>query len=364
MRVLLLTGLMAGGLAMTLSAGNSEAEIAYKKGMAALDKNAYIAAADDFKEAKLQADSAKIKVKALIQAADAYGKAHIYEKEFECVETLLNAFPSHINFKEMVDREYQIGNEFFKGHRDPEYWSLRWIPWLTGSDKTAQIYEAALEHAPFSAYAPQARLRLARIFLDDKNPEKALKQLRELIRNYPDSAARKYGYLELIDTLMQLSRFGDGDGAYNREANEVMSDFLRLYPNSTEAAWVKKRIVEAKDINAQRLYDLAKFYSRTGRNAPAERYLNQVLRDYPDTIPVDKSEELLSKIDNQSTPLKFRPPLESRYQKYQETGLPDEAEPIMIVPENSGNKWLLPIRDIGRENQSEIKTSQEKQEKP
>lgn len=360
MKVLLLAWGAVFGMTMAVSAGNAEAAAAFEKGAAAMKEHRYSRAADAFMEAKLQADSAKLKVKALEQAAAAYKSAGLREKEFGCVETLLNAFPSYVNYQQMVDREYQIGNDFFKGHRDPEYMALSWIPWLTGGDKTAMIYEAALEHAPFSAYAPQARLRLARLYLDDKKEDKALKQLRELIRNYPDSDARKYGYLELIDTLIVLARAGDGDGAYNREANEVMADFLRLYPNATEAEWVKKRVIEARDINAQRYYDLAKFYSRIGRNEPAERYLNRVLRDYPDTLPVDKSEELLSKIDTKSEPLKFRPPLESRYQKYPETSLPEEAEPIMIVPESSGNKWLLPIRDLARENQVEIKGDKQK----
>ena len=350
MRVWLLTAVVYGLGVVSAWAGNVEANTAFENGLNAMAEKRYIPAGDAFMEAKLQADSASMKVKALQHAADAYRLAEIREKEYGCVETLLNAYPSQIEFKKMVDREYQIGDEFYKGHRDPEYWSLRWIPWLTGGDKTAMIYEAALAHAPFASYAPEARLRLARLYIDDKKTDKALKQLRELVRNYPDSEIKKYAYLELADALMQLARAGDGDGAYNREANEVMAEFLRHYPKAPEAEWVKKRIIESRDITSQRLYDLAKFYNRQGRPEPAERYLNKVLRDYPDTLPVDKSEALLSKINTEAKPLKFRPPLENRYQVYKEVGLPQEGEPIMIVPECSNGRYLLPVRDLGNGN--------------
>ncbi len=344
-------------IALPLHAGAPEANEAFREGIEASKQKDYAHAADRFMAAKLYADDARMKVKALQEAAAAYRAAGLRDKEFSCLETLIIAFPGYIDFSATVDREYQIGDDFFKGHRDPAYWSLRWIPWLTGSDLTLKIYEAALKHAPFSQYAPEAQLRVARLLIDDGKTNEALKYLRELIRNYPDSPSRKYGYLELINALMQLARFGDGDGAYNREANEVMADFLKKYPAAPECDWVRKRILEAKDINAQRLYDLAKFYNRLDRTQTAERYLNKVLRDYPDALPVDKSESLLSKIDEKYTPMKFRPELESRYQSFSEKELPAEGEPIMVAPENSDGKWLLPIRDLGLGNEVKVERS-------
>ncbi len=350
-------------LPLRLHAGTAEANEAFREGIEASKQKNYVQAADRFMAAKLYADDARMKVKALQEAAAAYRAAGLREKEFSCLENLIVAFPGYIDFSALVDREYQIGNDFFKGHRDPAYWSLRWVPWLTGTDLTMKIYEAALKHAPFLQYAPEAQLRMARLLIDDGKTNEALKYLRDLIRNYPDSDSRKYGYLEMINALMHLSRFGDGDGSYNREANEVMNEFLKKYPDAPEGDWVRKRILEAKDINAQRLYDLAKFYNRLERTQTAERYLNKVLRDYPDAVPVDKSEALLSKIDQKYTPMKFRPELESRYQSFKENRLPEEAEPIMVAPENSDGKWLLPIRDLGLNTNVKIDRANVEKEK-
>lgn len=342
-------------LSAALLADEAEANVRFNAGLSDYKSGRYVEAADNFMAARLLTDTPSMKLKALERAAMAYRNANLRLKEFECVETMLNAYPSLVDFKQLVDREYEIGNAFFAGHRDPAYWSLRWIPWLTGEDMTESIYSAALGHAPFSSYAPQARLRLARMYIDDGKSEKALIQLRELTGKYPDSEEKRYGYLELVSALMHLARFGDGDGAYNREANEVMELYLRKYPDSKEADWIRKRVLEAKDINARRLYDLARFYQRTGVTKPAERYLNKVLREYPDSLSADNSERLLSKLDRDFSPLKFRPEIESRFQSFEEKGIPAVSEPVMITPEGSNGKWLLPIRDLGLGNKIAVK---------
>ncbi len=333
-------------LSLSVYGNQQEASEEYNKGLNAYKAGHFLDAAKNFMAARQLADERAMKVKALKKAADCYGKAGFLKNEYLCIESLLKGYPSEVDFKKLVDREYIIGNKFFAGHRDPAYAPLRWIPWLTGEDQSILIYAGALKHAPFSSYAPQARLRLARLYIDDGKLLKAIEELRELTQKYPDSESTQYGYLELANALMQLARYGDGDGAYNREANEVMNEYLRKYPKTPEAEWVKKRILEAKDINAKRLYDLARYYNRIGNVKPAERYLNKVLREYPDSVPVDESEALLSKIDNNFIPLKFRPEIENRYQKYTEESLPDEAEPIIITPEGSKGRWMLPIRDL------------------
>ncbi|MBN2641623.1 MAG: outer membrane protein assembly factor BamD [Victivallales bacterium] len=349
--------LLAVSALAVCGADTQNAEARFQQGVKAYEQKDYMLAAENFSSARMLSDQRSMKVKALLREADSYRKAGFLKNEFMCIENLLKSYPSEVDYEKMVDREYAIGDEFFKGHRDPAYASLRWIPWLTGSNHTAEIYKCALDHAPFSDRAPVASLRLARMYIDQQHIKKAIDLLRKLTTDYPDSEARRYAFLELANALMYLARYGDGDGAYNREANEVMADYLRKYPDSKEADWVRKRILESRDINAERLYGLARYYNRVGKTEPAERYLNKVLREYPDSIPADKSEEMLSRLDNRFVPLSFRPEIEPREQEYVTESLPVEAQPIMIAPENSGGRWLLPVRDLGLDSTIKIDRS-------
>ena len=154
---------------------------------------------------------------------------------------------------------------------------------------------------------------------------------------------------------MQLSRYGDGDGKHGKEAREVLRTFLEKYPKDPETGWVKQALLEANDISAKRLYGIARFYHKIDRNEPASRYLNDILKEYPDANVSDDSEELLSGIDKEYVPPmeKLEKPL--KYQLYDSQPLPDEEEAVIAVPENSEGKWLLPIRDKGFNTQIKIK---------
>ena len=154
-----------------VQANDTEANTAYKEGLEKYTARSYYPAAKKFLDAELLADSPGLKADALKEAVNSYRQAKMYYKEFECVERLLNYYPSFIDCPKMVEREYEIGDEYFHGYRDPEFWALRWVPWLKGPDRAVEIYEKALKHAPFASNAPEAKLRVAVLLIEtDKKP--------------------------------------------------------------------------------------------------------------------------------------------------------------------------------------------------
>ena len=328
-------------------ASDAEANVKYQDGLKESEKKNFYDAAKLFLDAEFMADTVSLKANSVKAAAEAYRKARLLYKEFECVEKLLSSYPGLVDFQSMIDREYEIGEQFFAGHRDPAYWSLRWVPWLKGSDRTEEIYAKVIKRAPFAAQAPVAQVRLAALMIDKGQPSQALKYLREVIEKHPDSPACKYAYLELGTALFELSQKGDGDGKFNQECIRVLKDFMKKYPDAPECDWAARTILKSKDIAANRILGLAKFYDRIGRPDPAERYLNNVLREYPDTQAANASEALLAKMDKTFAPESFRPEIESRIQSFTNIPIPEERSEIMVVPENSGGKWLLPVRDLG-----------------
>ena len=319
----------------------------FQAGLKKYEAGEYVSAADKFKDAEFLARDIDMKAEAAKEAMRCYRKAKLLYKEFQVIERLLNRYPAQVNFAELVDREYEIADTYHKGHRDPEFWSLRWIPWLEGPDRTKEMVEKALKHAPFSQKAPEAKLRLAVLMIEEGKTPEGLKHLRGLVKNYPQSKYCKYAYLELGNALFQLSKAGDGDGKYNNEALSVFKAFKKKYPKAAEIDWVNKCLLKSKDIQAKRLLGIAKFYKRIGRTAPAERYLNDILVKYPDSKSAEASEEILSEIDKSYIPEGFKPPLKSRYQKYDVIPIPSQTSRIIMVPENSNGKYLYPIRDLG-----------------
>lgn len=337
-------------LAAAVWADDNESRVAFDEGkQLESDKQPY-QAAQKFADAELLADSSVLKANALKAQIAAYKECNMYYREFEAIEQLLSRFPEEADYAAMVNREYELGELYYSGKRQPAYWGLRWIPWLEGADKSQEILEKALERAPFSKRAPSARLRLAYILDQDSKVKESLDQLRLIIKNYPDSTEVEFAYLALADGLLVMAQRGDGDGRYSSEAIEVFHEIIKKYPNSEHSEWARKSLLKAQDIQAGRLLTMAQFYQRTGRTDAAERYLARIVKDFPESKQADQSENMLANLDKTYLPDGYRPEVEDRLIPYEMYAIPREAKKLLVVPEASNGKYLLPVYDLNLNN--------------
>ncbi len=324
-------------------ADDAEANAKVEKAIAAEKAGDFRSAADLYMDAQLLADTPTLKSNSIRAAAKNYRAAGLLAKEQDCIERLIKGFPGKISYTEAIEREYQIGDEYFAGHRDIPF---SWLPFVKDENKCVEIYESALRNAPCSEHAPNTRLRLGRIYIDDQKPDKAIACFKDTMKLHPETPAAKYAALELCSTLLQLSRKGDGDGKYSSQALEAFEQFLSKYPKDPERPWVERAREEVKGIIAKRLNGLAAFYHRLGKDEVAERYLTQVIKEYPSTEPVNRSEDMLAKIDESYKIAPGRKDYMPEPRFYKNSQLPSQEAPIIEVPENSDGKWLLPIKDL------------------
>ena len=329
-----------------VQADDAEAQKYYEEGIAELEANDYTSAADLFLDAEFAADSPHLKANAVTKAVEAYRAAGLYYKEFENIEKLLDSYAAYSDYASLIDREYEIGDEYYNGHRDPAFYSSRFIPWLKESNRTTEICEKVLERAPYTPQAPQRWLRLAVANIEKGDLQSACDQLRKLIKEYPDAPERKLALLRLGATLYAMAEHGDGDGAFSREAETVFETFNREFPEATERESVQKMHLRVRENEAKRLFTTAEYYRRHERLNAAEAYLAQILREYPDTRQVNDAEELLTELDPTFVPERYMtevPDTEYNFPVYQ---IPEEQGELLITPEGSDGKYLLPIRAL------------------
>ena len=329
-----------------LRADDPEAAAFMEKGLRCEAGGKHTDAAEAFRSAEIVAETPDLKLRAARRVAESYRKAGFLGQEFEALERLLTQYPTKVDVPVLVAREFEIGDAFYHGYRDPAFWSLRFIPWLTDKDRTAEVYEAALKRAPYAAPGGEARLRLAVRCMKNNDNDKAIKLLRDVIRVYPETEAARFAMLELGNLLFELSRAGDGDGRYYEEAIQVFHEFREKHPDLSENEWVAQCITKAEDVYAERLYGIAKFYHREGRNQPAEIYLLDVLRRFPHSLAAAKSEALLTELDKTYFPEQVEETPADRYPEYQTFPIPEEDHRLILAPENSNHRFLLPIYDL------------------
>lgn len=332
--------------AFSLRASDTEANTFFAQGRDREKTGSFRKAATAYMDAHFMADSTVLRGNSLIAAARAYRKAKLYGAEFDCLQKLLREHLNGIDFTLVTERIYAIGDLFFAGHRDL---FADWIPFIKKEDRTLEIYEAALQAAPCLARSTEVRLRLARLYIDDQKVMKAIGHLRQISKTDSTKSAGKFALLELCSLLSQMSERGDGDSSYSKQAIEVCDEYSRLYGSTPENQWVLKTRQQVRNRIAARLYSTGAYYSKSGKKALAERYLANVIKDYADTESARSSEKILAQINAESGGVPpVRVPLKKAEEKFPVVPIPEEDQPIMVTPEESKGKWLLPVRDLRR----------------
>ena len=334
-------------------ADDAEASKLYDEGRQDYLDGSYYSAGKVFAEAEKRADSNAIKANSLLAQIGAWRMCELYYREFKAIEKLLTLYPEYADFGPLVDREFEIGELYALGKREPAFWALRFIPWLVDEDHTEEIFKRALDRAPFAKFSAKAHLRLAYIYDRAGRVKESIAQLREIVRDYPHCDQHKLAMLALAEGLLELSRRGDGDGSYIREAADVLTRFNARYPDAEEKEWAKRKLLEAKDIQAKRLYDMAEFYRKSGRQEAAERYLARIVSELPESTYAAQSEEELVDLDKSYMPGDFLPDPESRLPKIKTYSLPQEARHIMISPGVGDHHFLTPVYDLKRDAATE-----------
>ena len=350
---LLMLGWLITAAALSAFADDAEATRLYEKGHKLYLDGSYYDAGNVFAEAERRAESNAIKANALLAQIGAWRMCELYYREFKAIEKLLTLYPEYADFGPLVDREFELGELFAQGKREPAFWALRFVPWLVDEDHAEEIFKRALARAPFAKFSAKAHLRLAYIYDRAGKVRESIQQLREIVRDYPHSDQHKLAMLALAEGLLELSRRGDGDGAYIREAADVLTRFNARYPDAEEKEWAKRKLLEAKDIQAKRLYDMAEFYRKSGRQEAAERYLARIVSELPESTYAAQSEEELVDLDKSYMPGDFLPDPESRLPRIKAYSLPQEARHIMISPGVGDHHFLIPVYDLKRDAATE-----------
>ncbi len=336
---------------------DAAALVVFQKALDLEREGDYRKAAKRYLDAELLTSDKTVKANALTYAARAYRQAELFGREFDCIERLIKEHMSRIDFSKAVNREYEIADAFYKGHRDAMF---EWLPFIKDSDRFLECSEAALNNAPCAENAGAVRLRLAGMYLDAQKPDQSIEKYKEVLQLHPGTDSAYYAELGLADVYCQLAERGDGDGRWATLALEQLDRFEENYPEAPEIQWVKEQRLAIDKIQAKRLHELAKYHHRNGRDDLAERYLNQVVQRYGETEHAIPSEKLLAEIDETyEAPPDAMPRIDPAKYEFVRNPIPIEDSDLLIAPESSDGKWLLPIRDIKKDIKTDSRESYE-----
>ncbi len=306
--------------------------------------NKYSSAAESFLTVELYSKDPQQKASALLRAARAYRQAKLYGNELKCLKRLTKEHVNRIDFTKVVVRMYEIGDVFYDGHHDT---IVSWLPFIHDEDCTEDAYATAIKLAPCAPQAPRVRLRLAVYHMENGKPLQAVEEFKEIMSLHPGTPAARNSFIELANLYSQLAQKGDGDGKWSRLAAEQLDSFIKEYPNDPEIPWAKRERARIDTLIIKRLHGMAQYYHRTGQDDVAKRYLGKIVKNYGATTDTEDSEALLASIDkNYVPPVEGAPRKETPKIQIQRNTIPLERTRIIVIPENSDGRFLLPIMDL------------------
>jgi len=202
------------------------------------------------------------------------------EKAFKAYRALLEKQPKIANFDEILQRQYQIANQFLAG----KWFKWGFLPIFPSMERTSQMYADIVKTGPYSAVAPQAQLSIGtanekRKFLGFKSPDYPA-----AIAAYDVATDRYHDQPQVAADAMfraglaweKQARTPDRDPSIAKQAIARLTDFMTLYPNDARVPEAQKLIASLKSEQARGTFDIARYYEKRHKWNGARIYYNEV----------------------------------------------------------------------------------------
>ncbi len=249
---------------------------------AAFDKNAYGLALKAARRVVRVWPLSDYAPRAQYLVARCYEATGKEEKAFNAYQTLLEKQPKIANFDEILQRQFEIANQFLAGK-----WFRLWgyIPIGASMGRTAKLYGDIVKTGPYSSVAPQAQLNIGTArekqkSLGFKSPDypgaiKAYDVAADRYHDQPKVAAEAIFRSGLA--YQKEAQTPDRDNSAATQAIARFTDFMALYPDDPRVPEAQKIITSLKGDQARGNFDIARFYEKRKKWDGARIYYNEVL---------------------------------------------------------------------------------------
>ncbi|MDP3703995.1 MAG: outer membrane protein assembly factor BamD [Candidatus Omnitrophota bacterium] len=200
-----------------------------------------------------------------------------YYKAFVEYRKTIQTYPSTARFEDILQREYQIGNEFLAGKKRKVFGTAAILP---ARDKAVEIFQAIVEDGPFSEYGQLAQYKLGLTHVALKDYEAAVAAFEQVISRYPESPlVDDARYQIALASLKGTFRPGYDPSPTDLAIRELEA-FVRTYPAGELADEARARLAELKEHRAQHEYQVAQFYEQRRRPTSARIYYAAIVDEY------------------------------------------------------------------------------------
>ena len=211
---------------------------------------------------------------------------------FETYEQLILRYSDSQYFPLALEAEFDIAEKFLTGTKRRALGIFK----ISADDIGIHILERIPERWPGSLLAERALISLGDYYSRKRRWADAAATYDQLIVSYSSSAFTRQARLNAAKAYMAMFNGPAFDPAPLVEARERLLDYQQLYQSDEHAGEIQAMLAKIDALQAERDYEIGKFYQRTGKKPAAKFYYQQVVQRWPDSKWADKAQKKLKKL--------------------------------------------------------------------
>ena len=309
-------------------------------------------ASKDFGKARdLYKDVVKKHPKTSVAAESQYKIAEIREiqgdgrKAFDEYQNYIDNYPGGPRFSDALGRQYVIA-EYLQNNRKNGFLG---IGASIQPSKLLEMYDQIALNAPRSAVAPRALYNKGLIHADQGSILDAISSFETLVEEYPGSKESKEAQYFVVQ-LREKNSERSFSPIELRAMQEAGEDFITQHGDDPRAQDVRAKLGRLENQEADKMFDIARYYERNGNLRSAAVYYREILKK-PGS---DRFEDAKTRMSNL---LKEDPSLAATAQRQPTPAAQQPMEPVML-PQASQPAPAKPI-DLRGDNKPSMRTGQE-----
>lgn len=196
------------------------------------------------------------------------------KRAFEAFQKLLTDYKNSPRFAEAVQRQFTIAETLRSSGRKG---FLGGIGAEIQPSKLIEFYEQVSANAPRTELAAQSKIAIGTIRANQGELAEAIVAFESVVQEYPGTkyaSEAQYNLFQLHGREANKS-FSPVDLRQQREAGE---DFINQFGNDPRTQDIRSRLGELSEKEAEKAYEVGRFYEKSGNDRSAVIYYREVLR--------------------------------------------------------------------------------------
>ncbi len=275
-----------------------------------------------------------------------YQKGGDYDDAFEAFQDFIDKYKGSSAFSEAIKAQYDIAQAGQGGTYKKKIFGV--IPSKVQPSELLEWYDKIIANAPFSDFAPLAQFAIAEIYVELDKSAQAIQSYQMLVDKYPRHPKAPDAQFRIGEIGKRAIEKGNQDRSNIADAREAMEDVLVAYQDSGRAEEARAALTHFDLIEAQKFYEVGRFYEKQKKYRSAAIYYQKVLgapssEHYADAQA--RLDDVLAKAPAPDSGLQDLPPVGGEKKRWRVFGGKSEDIPADLFPADVAMQDLPPATE-------------------